>query len=226
MTKIAKFGTIAVAAMLLAGCQSSPFSGWGVAKKQNKRPAAEAPPEIVGAQLIEEGRAQLRDGHISAAVATLRLARLDPATAAAAENGLGVAYAKLGRFDIADRYFRAAVARDPQDMRFTANLLRLQRHVMLARKATGPAKRVAAAPVPKADPAPLAMRPHRISDGIVKIATREQLGDGPRMTVAFLEKPSLERETEAEPKLQDEQSPATDLGSEDEGKQKLVSFTQ
>ena len=84
MTKIAKFGTIAVAAMLLAGCQSSPFSGWGFAKKQNKRPAAEAPPEIVGAQLIEEGRAQLRDGHISAAVATLRLARLDPATAAAA----------------------------------------------------------------------------------------------------------------------------------------------
>ena len=70
------------------------------------------------------------------------------------------------------------------------------------------------------------MRPHRISDGIVKIATREQLGEGPKMTVAFLEKPSLERETKAEPELQDEQTSATDLGSEDEGKQKLVTFTQ
>lgn len=190
MTNIVKLGTIGMAAVLLAGCQSSPFSGWGFAKQKKARVAMEAPPEIIGAQLIEEGRAQLRQGRISAAVATFRLAKLDPSVVAQAENGLGVAYAKLGRFDLADRYFRAAVSRDPQDMRFTANLLRLQRHVMLARASAAPVERVAAAPEPKAEADPKLARAHRISDGIVRITTREDLGERPQVAIAYREKPS------------------------------------
>ena len=190
MTTFVRMIAISMAAVLLAGCQSSPFSGWGFAKKSQTRTAARAAPKIIGAQLIEEGRALLHEGRISAAVATFRLARLDASTAAEAENGLGVSYAKLGRFDLADGYFRAAVARDPKDMRFTANLLRLQHHVMLARKSALPAERIGAEPEPRTQDMARADRLHRISDGIVRIATREELGERPQMAIAYLDKHS------------------------------------
>ena len=94
------------------------------------------------------GKRALADGQYGAAVAALRLARLDPGCAAEATNGLGVAYAQLGRDDLAERYFREAVAMDPQDRRFTANLARFEqaRAVQLA---AHPAPPPVAAPAPQ-----------------------------------------------------------------------------
>src|SRR3546814_9961813 len=43
-------------------------------------------------------------------------------SAAEAYNGLGVAYAKLGRADLAERYFKMALSMDGTNPRFAANL--------------------------------------------------------------------------------------------------------
>lgn len=89
---------------------------------------------------LAAGKRALADGQYGAAVAALRLARLDPACTAEATNGLGVAYAQLGRNDLAERYFREAVAMDPQDRRFAANLARFEqtRAVQLAARPAPP----------------------------------------------------------------------------------------
>lgn len=100
---------------------------------------------------LAAGKRALADGQYGAAVAALRLARLDPACTAEATNGLGVAYAQLGRNDLAERYFREAVAMDPQDRRFAANLARFEqaRAVQLAAR-PAPSPVVAPAPPLKA----------------------------------------------------------------------------
>ena len=223
MHTLAKFGTVVGAAIMLAGCQSSPFAGWGFAKSSSKRAEARPTPEIVGAQLIEEGRALLAQGRISAAVATFRLARLDAGTAAQAENGLGVAYAKLGRYDLAERYFRSAVEREPADMRFTANLLRLQRQVLFARSQARPSapQLAQAEPVPH-EVASTAPPVHRLSDGMVRITTREELGARPQMAIAFVERPA-KVELPEEPDSVGADMPDAKLAlADDKAKQKLI----
>src|SRR3546814_14347739 len=66
----------------------------------------------------------LRAGHPANAIQQFRLAALDPGSAAEAFNGLGVAYARLGRADLAERYFRMALSMDGANPRFAANLER------------------------------------------------------------------------------------------------------
>lgn len=107
---------------------------------------------------LAAGRRALADGQLGAAVAALRLARLDPACSAEATNALGVAYARLGRDDLAERYFREAVAMDPQDRRFGANLARFEqaRAVELAARP---------APLPVAAPAPPLKAGLRVASG-------------------------------------------------------------
>lgn len=107
---------------------------------------------------LAAGKRALADGQYGAAVAALRLARLDPACTAEATNGLGVAYAQLGRNDLAERYFREAVAMDPQDRRFAANLARFEqaRAVQLAARP---------APPPVVAPAPQLKAGLRVASG-------------------------------------------------------------
>lgn len=107
---------------------------------------------------LAAGKRALADGQYGAAVAALRLARLDPACTAEATNGLGVAYAQLGRNDLAERYFREAVAMDPQDRRFAANLARFEqaRAVQLAARP---------APSPVVAPAPQLKAGMRVASG-------------------------------------------------------------
>lgn len=117
------------------------------------RPVAGVSEQLMAAPVnpdLAEGRRALADGRYVAAVAALRLARLDPDCAAEAANGMGVAYALLGRTDLAERYFREAVARDPQDRRFSGNLARLEqaRTVQLARRQEAVRPKLAASSVP------------------------------------------------------------------------------
>ena len=63
------------------------------------------------------GRQALADGQYGTAIAALRFARLDPACSAEATNALGVAYARIGRDDLAERYFREALALDRHGLR-------------------------------------------------------------------------------------------------------------
>ena len=153
---------------------------------------------------IEEGGAFLREGNLSAAVASYRIALLDPSSRADASNGLGVAYAKLGRDDLSARYFLAAIDAEPDNPKYVANLLRLQEQVLLARRADeihqGEALAAAAAAALSfgADAGTAGSRTsemvERVSRGEIQIRTRSDLGNAPRMAVAFNSRPSDEAE--------------------------------
>src|SRR5690606_10898327 len=119
---------IAGAAAMLGGCQSFPLTSRMSKGKDPQREGQALAGNTTGS--LEEGRAHLHDGHISAAVASFRIALLDRATRADASNGLAVAYARLGREDLAERYFQAAIAAEPDNPKFVANLLRLQQAVL------------------------------------------------------------------------------------------------
>ncbi|MEZ5681359.1 MAG: tetratricopeptide repeat protein [Erythrobacter sp.] len=176
------FATVAIAAVMVAGCQSSPLAGWTFKKQDSGRMAAN--PTVDGLIVMEEGRQYLRQGNISKAVASFQLARLDKSTAAAANNGLAVAYAKLGRPDLAERYFRTAAMLDPAETKYVANLLRLQGNVMLAHRADTVRQLAMAGPAPEATSAPRgdAAPVHRVSHGEFRITTAEPAGV-PAMTI-------------------------------------------
>lgn len=83
---------------------------------------------------LESGRRHLDDGNLTRAIEAFRQASYDPATAADALNGMGVAYSMLGRDDVARGLFLRAIDRDPADPRFWRNLARLDEKAMLARR--------------------------------------------------------------------------------------------
>lgn len=130
-------GTVA-----LAGC-TSPMGRIALREGHRVDPALLAVP--ANPDLVS-GKQALSAGNYGAAIAALRLARLDPACAAEATNGLAVAYAGIGRDDLAERYFRQAVAMAPDDRRFAANL---------ARFTQGRETQLAAAAPPAPPPAPV-----------------------------------------------------------------------
>lgn len=132
MKRDARIMPLMVAALAITGCQSPLLKGLGLSKS-SAQSSAFSRADADGLLALEEGRVYLMQGQIAAAVASFRIAQLDPVAAPDAKNGLGVAYAKIGRNDLADRYFREALALRPGDDRFAANILRLQRDVMLAR---------------------------------------------------------------------------------------------
>ena len=79
---------------------------------------------LFGEADLEEGRRLLADGQYGNAIPALQRAALNRQTAPDAANALGVAYARIGRGDLAERYFRAAVTLAPQEAKFAANLER------------------------------------------------------------------------------------------------------
>ncbi|MCA0903695.1 tetratricopeptide repeat protein [Qipengyuania aquimaris] len=79
---------------------------------------------LFGQADLEEGRRLLAEGQYGNAIPALQRAALNRQTAPDAANALGVAYARIGRGDLAERYFRAAVTLAPQDAKFAANLER------------------------------------------------------------------------------------------------------
>lgn len=109
----------------LGACQSLGLPG--LTRKAPSAQPAWSPARTVDHSLaLEEGRAALRAGNLSTAAALLRIAQQNPDTRAAASNGLGVVYVQLGRRDLAERYFRLALAADPANPKYAANLVRLQ----------------------------------------------------------------------------------------------------
>ena len=85
------------------------------------------PQYAIGPADLEEGRKHLREGNVGNALAPLHRAALNRETSGEALNALGVAYAKLGRADLAERYFIAATRIDAGNERFAANLARFYR---------------------------------------------------------------------------------------------------
>ena len=125
-----KVMVVLLASTLLGGCQSL----FGKSARLEVRPAGAAS-EASAAIALEEGRQHLARAEVGLAIVALRNATLDAETAPQAHNALAVAYAMLGRGELAERYFRRAVELDPADPRFSANLARYyeSREAMLAK---------------------------------------------------------------------------------------------
>jgi tetratricopeptide (TPR) repeat protein len=110
-----------VALISLSGCESF-VSALGFGPKDAPKRAEAAMP--FGSTELERGRIALKAGYPGNAIQQFRMAALNPDTAGDAYNGLGVAYAKLGRAELAERYFKMALSVDGNNPRYAANLSR------------------------------------------------------------------------------------------------------
>ena len=120
-------GLLATAAML-GGCQS--FLGNAFASK-SREPASAADVDLSGyfAERLEAGRLHLKANRPAQAAIAFRQASYDPKVAAEAFNGMAVAYAQIGRRDLAAQFFELAMQRAPDDERFARNFARLEASV-------------------------------------------------------------------------------------------------
>lgn len=126
------------------------------------------------------GRKQLAEGQTGLAIESFQKALGSGEPVAPAVNGLGVAYARLGRFELAWRYFEQAKASDPANPAYADNLARLLRSPALAMRRDGDiardqaaasARQGATAAPPAATRAPALGQLQRVSRGEVRIAT-------------------------------------------------------
>lgn len=119
--------------LLVAGCQSTAAkfaqlnAGIRVPEAAGKTPRSE--------QLVSTGRSALEQRNYAAAIVAFREASVDPNQRPAAFNGLGVAYAGIGREDLAETYFRRAISLDPTNPKYNENLARLYRVQLAAAQA-------------------------------------------------------------------------------------------
>lgn len=86
----------------------------------------------VPAPATETGRSQLAADQVGLAVESFQRALASGEPIAPAANGMGVAYARLGRFDLAQRFFEQAMSTDPANTRYADNLARLLRSPLFA----------------------------------------------------------------------------------------------
>lgn len=219
-----KWTALAVATVSLAGCKGNPLHtafdrGYVSAKVASAKVES-------GSRVIDEASMNLRQGNISAAVANFQIAAMDPNSAAAAYNGLAISYARLGRDDLAFRYFQTAARLEPANPRFTANLFRLQKKQMLARQQALMPR--ALARLEEADPqieqfrsarAPLYVRS---SKGEIRISTRNTLGKAPTMRVAYREQA---KPVSPEPVPENEIASADDAEVEEKATSRVVAWT-
>jgi Flp pilus assembly protein TadD len=184
MSQFLRIPATVAALAALSGCAS--IFGHGFAERA--APEAAAPVQPAGNVELAAARQYMDAGMTAEAIDHFRAAQMDPDALPAASNGLGVAYARLGRFDLADRYFRIALALDPANQRFAANMLRMQNDYTLAQAHETETASLAQAPEPAAT-AQLAVadRPgaiERLSRGEVHIRTVVSEAAAPMAVVA------------------------------------------
>ena len=124
-------------------------------------------PAVQAAIAIEEGRAHLTAGNAGLAIESFQRALALGESVGPAANGMGVAYARIGRADLARRYFSQAIAVSPEEHAYLANLDRLESTPSLA-VATQVTMRPSAKAPEKAEPraaAPQVVRVGTSGDG-------------------------------------------------------------
>ncbi len=148
-------------------------------------------------QRLEAGRVHLAGGRPTKAIEAFRQASYNPAFAPEAINGMAVAYAAMGRHDVARDMFARAIDLDPTDMRFRRNLAKVDEQIMLARQAAPvladpvmaqaePAEQTAAVAIakPRVQTArPLALKPTKVREVFIRTQTAE-----PAPTVRVVER--------------------------------------
>lgn len=96
-----------------------------------------------GRAQLAEGRKALDRGDDIAAIIAFSNAQRIPQFAAEAHNGMAIGYARVGRPDLAERYFRQAILEAPEEPRFMNNLALLHRSVQAAQAQAMASTRVA-----------------------------------------------------------------------------------
>lgn len=148
-----QFAAVIGASVALSGCAS--IFGAEFAARWSKPQSVAAPqPEL--ARYTEQGRLQLADNQTGAAIESFRLALLSSEPSDPAYNGMGVAYARLGMFENAQKLFSLAINAAPAEQMYRDNLARLMVSPALALRKDGDR---AAAVTAAASPAPPADRP-------------------------------------------------------------------
>ncbi len=130
--------TIALLAALglaLPGC-SSIFGSKALVGASSSAAVAK-PSQALNTAATELGRRLLEAGNNGQAIEAFQVAIANQEPVAPAFNGLGVAFARLGRFELAQRYFERAAAIAPNDARFQNNLARLTRSPAFAMRHQG-----------------------------------------------------------------------------------------
>lgn len=137
---------------------------------------------------LEEGRIHLQANRPGAAISAYRQASTDPELRAAAYNGMAIAFDRLGRTDLAQSYFMAAIQIEPENVSFASNFVHFSEthsgealavqtvapaivDAQLASEAATP--ELAASPL--ADPSAPNGTMRRISEREVHIAAREEV---------------------------------------------------
>ncbi len=134
------FKGVAVCAAFLvtAGCQGFPFDMGIMDRADSVRPDMTS----YFAQRIQDGRRHLHAQRPGAAITAFRQASYHPDFAGDAYNGMAIAYDRLGRYDLAERFFMQAVEVSPADERYARNAARFG-NTMLARREVNEAVRLA-----------------------------------------------------------------------------------
>jgi hypothetical protein len=148
--------------------------------------------EASAAPATDAGRSQLAAGQLGLAVESFQRALASGEPISQAANGMGVVYARLGRFDLSQRFFEQAMAADPTDTRYADNLARLLRSPLFAlrhdRDIAERIERVAPSPIapPSKDASsqPPTSNLQRISRAEVHIITYPQLREGRQARMA------------------------------------------
>jgi hypothetical protein len=115
MRKISGALILVAGAVSVAGCQSI-LGPLGLAKRPDVHEDRFGPSDLA------EGRTALAANLPGNAIPAFQRATLNPETAAAAYNGLGVAYARLRRGDLAERFFTQATILDRENETYATNL--------------------------------------------------------------------------------------------------------
>jgi len=164
---------VVVLAVPLGACHS--FLGIHFARST---PAAERGNRLAAAPATaatDAGRQRLTDGQIGLAIESFQAALAGGEPVAPALNGLGVAYARLGRGDLAQRYFQEAMAADPAEQRYADNLTRLLRSPSFALQSSAAiaaqAEKDSAALLAKAESGAAIGKLQRVSRAEVHITT-------------------------------------------------------
>lgn len=197
---------IALVLAMLPGCSGTlKFLGLKHDAKTEYRVRNSDPgPDLALGSATEQGRTALLAGRDQEAVTLFRVALASGEAPAPARNGLGVAYARLGQFDAAERAFRLAIAADPAKATYATNLDRLLGSALARRQRDAGTRALAARVAAPAQPAASAQadapgpRLTRVSRGMVSI--RSMPGDravatsGRLPQVAVREKPKAKAE--------------------------------
>lgn len=110
-------------AFALSGCQL--FDNSHLQASSHRHQDSRASNPAAQSLAIDEGRRHLRGNRYGMAIDAFNRGLAQGEDPAAAYNGLGVAYARIGRSDLAHRFFKKAVMSDPANPIYSRNLATL-----------------------------------------------------------------------------------------------------